>query len=235
MSASVKKIFIFVGMFSFILGIVPLTDAEPGDGAQVTTAELEGRVRELEDYVSDMHTNLKESYEQLQANLEEYKKSVDVSLQDYSKELQAGIEERLQDLDDRVVTLNLISKGYKKVETNSGILLISIQDVKRLNDGYRLVLHIGNPNFASYHGIKLRLRWGEKWEPGTTQSYLDWRKSLIGAEYQFNGKLDQGTWTEMSVDVSPATTKMLEHIECSMEADSVQLNLKNPKISLLHK
>ena len=224
---------IFLSIIFFLLGKPLWADVESDLKQQ--TLELESRIRELEDYVSIVHSSLKESYEQTQANFEEYKKSVETSLENYSKNLYASLEERLQDLDDDVVVLSLVSKGYKKIETNSGVFLISIQDVKRIDNGYRLVMHIGNPNFASYQGITLRFRWGEKWVSGTARSYIDWRQSLMGAEYNFDGKLDQGTWTQVNVDISPATTKVLEHIECSIEVESVQLNIKNPKISLLHK
>jgi len=223
--------FLLLGLvFSLFLCVTVPTNAEVSQDLDEQTKEIESRMRELEDFVTIINSNLVDFSEKTHKDMKEYKSDIEAGLDDYSKSLNQNIEQRVRSLDDRVVVLSLTTKGYHKIETNSGVFLLSINKVKRLPNGYRIIFHIGNPNYASYHGVNLALLWGRKWDPEANVSYDTWRRSLGGAEYSYDGKLGPGTWTEISVDISQVTTKQLEHIECSMNADSIQLNLQNPGI-----
>ncbi|MFA5088248.1 MAG: hypothetical protein WC552_04360 [Candidatus Omnitrophota bacterium] len=220
---------IVIGLFFIMVLFSPRpVDAGWEEDFKQQTDELESRIRDLEDYVKNMNSSLIDFSTSIQNSFSDYKLGIQRSLEAYSYDLQTSINQKVRELDDEVVVLNLTSKGYRKVETNSGAFLVSVNNVRPIQDGYRIAFHVGNPNFASYQGIKLKLCWGKKWDPDSAQSYEEWRKTLVSAEYFYNGKLREGTWTEINIDISPVVTKQLEHIECSLDVDSIQLNLKKP-------
>ena len=224
MTTRFKRLWLFFLIFNLIV-FTPSLKAQDQDEKIL---ELESRVRALENATSSLQSTVNDSSANQQSELDNFKEQIDKGLQDFSKDLQMNLDERLRGLDEQTVVLNLASKAYQQIKTNSGVFLVSLQKTERLSGGYRLILHVGNPNFAGYQGIRFKLSWGKKWDPNSIISYNSWRQSLTGGEYFFNGKLDSGSWTEIALDIAPATTKELEYIECSMAVDSIQLNLKKP-------
>jgi len=194
--------------------------------AQRHTGELEDRVRALENYVETFQPTLRQFSENMQNSIRDYTQGLESSLKNYSKQLQTDLEERLQNLDRRIIMLDPVAKSYQTMDTRTGTFLIAVERMEPLEDGFRLHLNIGNPNFADYKDFKLRLVWGRKWMPSYPISYAEWRQSLTGAEYTFQGALQKGMWNPVKVDLVPAGAGQLGHIECEMEVSSVELQFK---------
>jgi uncharacterized coiled-coil protein SlyX len=222
-----KKIFVTV-MSAFVLLCPRLSTAQSNEELKNQISELESRVRYLEDFVAELNTHMTTLSQDLRTTLGEFEKGVQDGLDQYSKELNNSVDQRLQAQNDEVVALNLADKGYRKVVTNSGLFLLSLQDVQRMDNGYRLGIHVGNPNFANYQGVTLKLTWGQKWDPNSIIPYNKWRNSLATANFVYDGPLNSGTWTEVLVNIIPAKINELEYIECSLDVGSIQLNLKKP-------
>jgi hypothetical protein len=191
--------------------------------SQQQESELEWRVQKLEKYVETFHPTIKELSNNLNKSIQEYTKDLESSLENYSQKLQINLDERLNNIDRKIVILNPYSKSYQSIETNTGMFLISVGKVEPLEAGVRLHLNIGNPNYADYQNFQLKLIWGSKWTGGFTTTYEQWRQSLNGAEYTFQGKLEKGKWNTVTVDLSPTDGGRLEYIECEMEVSSVEL------------
>jgi len=169
------------------------------------TAELEARVATVEDYV----------------------RKLSPQLTDFTKGLYADIDQRMKFMTDKTVVLNLVSKQFSKVTTNAGDFLIAVDRRERLDNAYRVVLKIGNPNNASYGDAKLRLFWGQSWDPSFVKpTYEEWRKSLRGAEYTFAGALEPGVWTEVIIDINAPQGEAFEYLECEMDVGTVKLLTK---------
>jgi hypothetical protein len=131
----------------------------------------------------------------------------------------------MQGVNKRTVVLNPYSKGYQSIETNTGYFLIAVDRVEAIDNGTRVYLHIGNPNFADYQNFKLKLIWGSPWAGEQVMSYDQWRQTLTGAEYTFQGRIEKGKWNEMAVDLTPAQGNQISYLECEMDVASVDLGV----------
>ncbi|MFA5259768.1 MAG: hypothetical protein WC450_00910 [Candidatus Omnitrophota bacterium] len=158
------------------------------------------------------------------AAMEQYMEDLAPRLNNFSKDLYDTIDQRMRFSSDKVVVLNPISKKFMKIETNAGDFLIAVENMSKIRNGYRLTFRIGNPGTATISDIKLRLLWGRRWDPKNVRpTYEDWRKSLVGAEYTFNGTLTPNAWTQVSIDATPANIRQFDHLECEMTVGAVEL------------
>ena len=121
--------------------------------------------------------------------------------------------------------LNPFSSNYHSIETNTGIFLIAIEKMAQIDNGVRLFVNIGNPNFADYNDFQLRFLWGRKRSGDYGMSYEQWRTSLKGVEATFKGKLERGKWNSLTVDLVPVGQGELAYLECEMNVSSVELEV----------
>ena len=104
------------------------------------------------------------------------------------------------------------------------MFLIAVKKFQRTEEGYRLLLNIGNPNMAKYTGMQFKFRWGKKWDMTLANvKYEDWHASLASGDYRYGGELLPGEWTEVTIDLTPAGSNQLEYIELEMEMESIVL------------
>lgn len=193
--------------------------------AQQPDAVLEQRITALENYVSKFQPALVELSETMNRSIQEYTQGLETSLQDYSRKLQMNLDGRLQGLDGKTIVLDPYSKGYQSIATNTGHFLIAVDRVEPMDNGMRVYLHIGNPNFADYQNFKLKLIWGSRWAGEQVMPYDQWRQTLNGAEYTFQGKIEKGKWNEMAADLTPVQGNQISYLECEMEVASVELEV----------
>lgn len=122
----------------------------------------------------------------------------------------------------RTVTLDPSSKEYQRIDTTSGFFLISLKDVKPYLDGQKIILDIGNPTSATYHGFKMNVKWGRKFD-SNKDNYDEWKKSLKEKDVSFTDELRPATWNRVELIVSPAPPEQLGYINLSMETDTISL------------
>jgi len=192
-------------------------------GAEDYNGDLEERLLKVEQSVETIPSTLLDYSEDIRRGLDEYTTKLEGNLENFSRELQIDVENKIRAIDKETVLLNPASKNYQRIETNTGTFLIAIEKMEKIENGFKLHLQIGNPNYADFHDIYLRLFWGKAWTPQSSISYEEWRGSLAGAEYRFPLRLEKGTWTPVKVELIPATTNTLGYIECAMEVASIEL------------
>jgi len=184
---------------------------------------LEERVTQIEKYLDTIRPTLLDFSDQLQKSVQDYTTQLETSLTDFSQGLQADVDQRLAVVDKKSVVLDPTSKEFQRIDTNTGVFLISVDKLEKIDDGYRLALNVGNPNYADYRDFSIQLLWGDKWDGGRIKSYEQWRSSLKGAEYSFQGALKKGQWSRVEVDIAPADSSQLGYIECRMAVLSVEM------------
>ncbi len=156
--------------------------------------------------------------------LEVSTRKLQASMNEFSTNLVKNLDQQLQAATTKTVVLEPLSRKVTKIETNTGMFLVSVQRLDKIDKGYRLYLQIGNPNAATYGDAKIRVYWGGKWDPNLPSfPYDKWRQSLAGAEFVYSGSLEAGTWTDIAVDLKPAEFSQVQHIECEMEVNTVKL------------
>ena len=235
-----KQKVIAVGVIMFLCSWSPLLiSAQEETESQVTPLEervdsIEFSVKQLTIDVSTLSPALsvaqeesKNEFSRLEAridSLETYIREFTASLNTFTKGVNDQIAAKVRVESDKVIALSPVSKKFTKIETNAGSFVLVINKFQRTEEGYRLLLNIGNPNAAKFSGLRFKLRWGRIWDPNSvTITYEDWRASLIGGEYIYPGELTPGEWTEITLDLPPPGQHQLDYIECEMEVDSVVL------------
>jgi hypothetical protein len=187
-------------MMLFMMSFSSTSSAQTAARGQIP--EMEARISALEDYI-----------EKLQLSLEKV-----------SVNLQKNVDQRIESYLNRTVIINPASRKLYKVDTNSGAFLIAIKQMSKSLDGYILHMNVGNPNGAAFSDVTITLKWGKKWDKSMANvKYQQWRDSLYGADYTFDGTLEAGTWTEIVVELSPIEPGMLEYLECQMQVNTVLL------------
>lgn len=185
---------------------------------------IENRVDALEEYVETFQPTLIEFSEELQRNIQKYTQGLEDSLQNYSKNLQQKVNSQIKTLNRKQIVIDPNSPAFQSVESNAGTFLVSVDRVERLPSGvFRLYLNLGNYNFADYKGFIVKLVWGPKFYPGYGSKIEEWRDTLNGTEYTFDGTLYKGVWNQVEVDINAENSGDLAHIEFEITVLSVEL------------
>jgi hypothetical protein len=192
-------------------------------GAQTEDPALEQRVTQLENYVETFDSTMMELSNNLNQSIQEYTRGLEASLEDYSTKLQQSIDERLNTLDKKTVVLNPYARSFQSLETNSGVFFIAVESVETIDNGFRLHLNIGNPHYVDFQNFKLKFFWGPPWAGSHVIAYNEWRGSLNGAEFSFQGKIEKGMWNAVSVDLIAMEGGDLSYLECEMSVSGVEL------------
>ncbi len=126
--------------------------------------------------------------------------------------------------------LDPTSKGYSRIESNTGTFLIVCENVQPYLNGYQMDLSIGNPYAINYHGFKLTVTWGKRWDGKATGvgfdpiAYDAWAASLHKKDVSFTEYLKAGCWNRVKLILTPASASELEYvIASSMETNEVLL------------
>ena len=146
------------------------------------------------------------------------------------------LEKDLQTLRERVNSLELelekydtaefdLSKlhKYQRINSNNGIFLVSVEDVTRYLNGYKIKLHIGNVTSATFDGFDLSAKWGTK-EPdmsGGFAKWSEWYGSLKTKEEKFTQSLLPGIWNNVELILLPATPAELGYLRLKMDTNSI--------------
>ena len=207
-----------MAIFLSFLGACPVV-------AQEQVMQLEQRVQALEEYVDGIRPTLIEFSQTMQEGLDGYTRDLETSLDEYANRLRKQINRRLETVEDQTILLNPTSRAFQRIDTNAGFFLILVRKLEAVENGFRLYLSIGNPHSADFKDFKLKMFWGSRWQEGLAISYDEWKQSLMGAEFSFEGTLMQGKWNNVEVDLVPADARQLQHVECTMQVLSIELDM----------
>ncbi len=121
--------------------------------------------------------------------------------------------------------LDLTSHSYQRIDTSTGSFLVSVRDATPYLDGYRVVLDIGNPSFATYTRFKLKVKWNRSydWAKYSDVSYQAWNGALHEKEASFTDALKPGTWNKVELLLPTTKGDELGYFLLSMETDMISL------------
>lgn len=114
------------------------------------------------------------------------------------------------------IQLDPTQKAYQRLDTASGFFLISCQDATPYLDGYKLLLDVGNPTSATYHGFTFNVTWGGAFE--TVSDTVAHSKDV-----SFTNQLKPASWNRVELILTPASAEEMKSIFLSMETSQLSL------------
>lgn len=133
-------------------------------------------------------------------------------------------------------------KGFATINTDGGILYVSVKEVKPYIDGYKINLSIGNPNLVTYINPEINLSWNisfqkflenrkkayERIENSKEQIKIpSWEDTLQKKSYCINKRFLPGIWNEIELHIPNTTIDQLEHCTLSITTGTVLLSTDN--------
>jgi len=130
-----------------------------------------------------------------------------------------------QDRTDELA-VDVTAKGFLKLDTTNGPVLVSVQEVSPYLDGYKVKLELGNPTNATYTNFTIKAQWGRSydWNKYTPDSHEKWEKSLHSKDIIYTEELKRGVWNKIDMILTPASANELEYLLISIDSKSVLLN-----------
>jgi hypothetical protein len=137
---------------------------------------------------------------------------------------------RMNDKKDREdsITLDLAHSAYQRLDTNNGFLLVSAEPAVPYQNGYKILLNIGNPLSMSYSGLSAKIKWAKYYDANqfTPDTYAAWQKSIQQKETSFPDVLEKGAWKKIELIVAPATAEQLGYLKLSINTKTVITDAK---------
>ena len=123
------------------------------------------------------------------------------------------------------VLLDLTSRKYQRLDTDTGTFLVSVEDASPYLDGYRVTLNIGNTSSATYKGFDLHAKWNAAydWSKYDKASHDRWQKAIRSKDDSFTDSLDPGKWNKVDLLIPSTTGEQLGYFVLSMETSTVSL------------
>ncbi|MCD4780429.1 MAG: DUF3251 domain-containing protein [Candidatus Omnitrophica bacterium] len=197
--------------------------ADPRTDQQIDI--LQKKVKALEEYIDQISPVFNDFSKNVQDSLKDYSQGLEFDLKDYSRHLQDNIEERLKGIRTRIVLAQPDTSSYQRIDTNTGVFLIAYSKIESIGDKTRIHLNVGNPNYADYRDFKVKLFWGQEWNPNENLSYALWQSNLQGVEFTFKGMLYKGMWNSITLDLPVQNMAEIQHVECELDVLSIELQL----------
>jgi hypothetical protein len=125
-----------------------------------------------------------------------------------------------------------ITKKYERIDTTSGTFLVYLQDVSPHLDGVKIVLKIGNIQYASYKDVKLKVNYSKRYPKYDKNESLEDRKNKLELftkskrvkEEVFITTIKPSTWNSVPVFLPDIKTTDFGSFDLSMTTDIVSLN-----------
>jgi hypothetical protein len=148
---------------------------------------------------------------------------------------------QLEWMQSKSIRIDVSAQTYQCIDTNTAKFLIACDNVQPYAEGQKLSFRVGNPNFITFSGFQLKVKWGVKspnWdqfakEPDGIAKWqvanANWQKSLHEREINSPIDLRPGIWNTVEIVLSPARADELGYLELSMLTDKVLLARDKPK------
>ncbi len=120
-------------------------------------------------------------------------------------------------------------EGFQRIETSVGYIFVSLADVQKYANGYKVIFDLGNPYNASITNINATLRYGKglsEYIPEDNVNdfythYKSWEDNLKVAERSIVNEIYGGSWNKVTFIISPAKEEDLETLHLSLSATAL--------------
>jgi hypothetical protein len=122
------------------------------------------------------------------------------------------------------VALDLTSRAYQRIDTETAAFLISVNDASPYVDGYRVKLSIGNPYCGTYSGFKLNVSWNTAVSKIRQMGWDKWKQNERTKEISYTETLMPGSWTSVDLLLPATTADQLGYLILTMETNTISLH-----------
>jgi hypothetical protein len=143
------------------------------------------------------------------------------------------LERRVNDLeykaskDDSVeLDTGTLDGPYLRLNSNNGTFLVSLTNIEKYLNGYKVILTIGNTSSATYRGFELTLKWSTTAPEGDINKWVEWYKARKTKTEKYTQDLVPGSWNKVEMILLPARSDELGYLEVSMETNSISLYVR---------
>jgi hypothetical protein len=106
------------------------------------------------------------------------------------------------------------SKGYQKINTSVGNFLISLDNIEKYINGYKISFSIGNINAVTYFSSVVVIQFGQPYDG--LVDYTAWSKSLRTVQVTINKALIPEVWNKVTVILSPVKEEEINYMNVSL-------------------
>jgi len=114
-------------------------------------------------------------------------------------------------------------KGFERVDTEVGPLLISLGQISPDRDGFKVKVNIGISLAGVVNGLVLNARWGPHRPKGDGADLETWLNSSKVKTFSIRNTLYPGKWNHVSIVIPESDPSRFESIEISIHVDAVTL------------
>lgn len=115
-----------------------------------------------------------------------------------------------------------ISNGYQSISTTNGIFFITLEDIQKTHNGYKVVFGIGNPNYCEFENIDINIQYNKQYTDNT--QYLEWSSQLKEQIFNFPSLvLNPGEGRNVELVLPVQDISELGYIEFKMMSNSISL------------
>ena len=115
-------------------------------------------------------------------------------------------------------------KSFSRIDSTTGTFLVAVENATPYVDGFKVTCDFGNPSSATYHGFKLKVKWGPRFDSKTNGTKSkEWFDTLQEKELTMTETLRGGSWNPVTFVVSPAKADQFGYLEISIETRQISL------------
>jgi Protein of unknown function (DUF3251) len=183
--------------------------------------ELESRIAVIQKEAHEQKAALESRIATIQKEAHQQKADFDGFRQTYALMLNSGVFSGRT----KTAVLDPFSKGFGRVDTQGGFLLVSCQDAQPYLDGYKVKLHVGNPLGMTFNGFKITARWGPRntITDAASKEYFNWYAALKTKEFNIFQSLEPGRWNVVEMDLPGTDASQIGHVEIAVDTSRVVL------------
>ena len=174
---------------------------------------------------------LRKKIQVLENDLKELKESLAITDQSvYGTANSIGLNVRVTNIENRYSKVELdpsSPKKYQRIETDTGSLLISLEDTFPYLDGYKVKLLIGNPTNLTLVGFKMYVRWGPTWDRSkkfVAEEFAQYQSEQQEKEFSFTQTLLPSIWSPVEIILSKTSPSQMALITiASVSTSTIRL------------
>jgi hypothetical protein len=140
---------------------------------------------------------------------------------------QLEIWRRVQDRGRSSGSFDATDESFQRIDSGLASFAVAIKDLRPYGDGTKVIVNVGNPSAATFHGVKLYLEYGSKM-PEIDDPEFDSKMEAVEAntkkkEQELLKPVLPGSWNPNEVTLPGIKPDQLSWINIKLSTDQIAL------------